>query len=229
VVVGHGMLAKGFAEFGEDDGVLIYAAGVSNSLETDPSVFAREKTLLLAAREEHRNKLLVYFGTCSVEDPDRCTTPYVAHKLEMEAVLERADAPWMILRLPLAIGPGQSGRTLAPFLHERISRGEAFEVWERATRYPIDVVDVLRIARRLIDTRELWNRKINVALRAFPVTEFVRVMEDIVGRRARCTPVPRGQHYAIDCPEVAALAQELDLDFSDRYLDRVLRKYFAGQ
>jgi nucleoside-diphosphate-sugar epimerase len=227
VVVGHGMLAKAFSEFSEDDRVLIYAAGVSNSLETDPSAFAREKSRLLAAREENPDKLLVYFGTCSVEDPDRRETPYAAHKLEMEAILEGFAAPWMVLRLPLAIGPGRHGRTLAPFLYERISRGERFEVWEHATRYPLDVEDALRVARLFVDERKLWNRRINVALRAFPVLEFVQVMQNIVGKPAVYDLVPRGRHYAIDCPEVDAAERELALDRSERYLDRVLRKYYA--
>ncbi|MEX2150260.1 MAG: NAD-dependent epimerase/dehydratase family protein [Steroidobacteraceae bacterium] len=228
MVCGSGLLAKAFSAFRDDDRVLIHAAGVSNSLETDARAFAREKARLRRAREEHPQKLLVYFGTCSADDPDRRETPYVAHKLEMEAFLERLASPWMVLRLPLAIGPGRRGRTLAPYLYERISRGEPFEVWENATRYPIDVVDALRIARRLIDVPAYWNRRINVALRAFPVPEFVRVMESIVGQPAVCRRVPKGRHYVIDCPEVRGLDSELALDYTERYLERVLRKYFAG-
>jgi nucleoside-diphosphate-sugar epimerase len=227
MIVGHGMLAQAFSSFREDGSVLIFASGVSNSLETDPRAFARERALLLQARKAHQAKLMIYFGTCSVDDPDRRETPYVAHKLEMEAILERAQAPWMVLRLPLAIGPHRYGHTLAPFLYERISRGERFEVWEHATRYPIDVEDALRVGRLFFGDRKLWNRRINVTLRAFSVLEFVQVMQDIIGRPAIYDLVSRGQGYAINCPEIAAVAQELQLDFSEHYLDRVLRKYFA--
>jgi nucleoside-diphosphate-sugar epimerase len=229
MIVGHGMLAQAFSSFREDGSVLIFASGVSNSLETGPRAFARERALLLQARKEHQAKLMIYFGTCSVDDPDRRETPYVVHKLEMEAILERAQAPWMALRLPLAIGPHRHGHTLAPFLYERISRGERFEVWEHATRYPIDVEDALRVGRLFFGDRKLWNRRINVALRAFPVLEFVRVMQSIVGKRALYDLVPKGAHYPIRCPEVAALAQELNLDLSDRYLERILRKYFSDR
>jgi nucleoside-diphosphate-sugar epimerase len=227
LIVGSGMMARAFGSFEGQRGVVIFASGVSDSLETAESAFARERDLLARTRAQHPEALLVYFGTCSVDDPDRAPTAYVAHKLRMETMLEQSSAPWLVLRLPLAIGPGQRGRTLAPYLHDRIRRGERFEVWQHATRYPIDVADVLRISSRFIAGRTFWNRRINIALRAFPVLEFVRVMESIVGKPAVYDLVPKGQHYAVHCPEVAALAAELELDFSERYLDRVLRKYFT--
>lgn len=40
------MLAKAFSEFRKDDRVLIYAAGLSNSLETDPRAFARAAVVM---------------------------------------------------------------------------------------------------------------------------------------------------------------------------------------
>jgi nucleoside-diphosphate-sugar epimerase len=228
VIVGHGLLAKAFAGFEHTERVLVYAAGVSDSLETDPAAFERERKLLETARAQHPERLLVYFGTCSADDPDRRETPYVTHKLEMERVLEQHPAPWMVLRLPLAIGPVRGGHTLAPFLYERISRGERFQVWQHATRYPIDVQDVVRIAARLIPNRAHWNRKINVALRAYSILDFVRTMESIVGRPAIYELVPKGRHYEIRCPEVEALVEELALEADEGYLDRVLRKYFAA-
>ena len=228
MVVGEGMMAQAFSEFSDDHRVVIFASGVSNSLETDPSAFAREKSLLLRTRAESPDKLLVYFGTCSVDDPDRRDTSYVVHKREMESLLVGSRSPWMVLRLPLAIGPGHRGPTLAQFLYERISRGEHFEVWANATRYPIDVADVFRIAPHFINDAAMWNRRISVALRAFPVPEFVRVMERIVGKSAVCELVPKGRHYEVACPEVSAIATDLNLDLSDQYLERVLLKYFGS-
>lgn len=227
MVVGHGMLARAFASFRDDARTVVFASGVSNSLETRADAFLRERELLERTRAGHRDALLVYFGTCSVHDPDRRDTPYVRHKLEMESLLERLGADWLVLRLPLAIGAAHPSPTLAQFLHDRISREEPFEVWARAIRFPLDVEDARRIGERIIADPSLWNRRVNVALRAFPVSDFVRIMEDIVGRRARCTYVDKGEAYAFECPEVAMLAAELGLDFSERYLERVLTKYFS--
>ena len=220
------MIAKAFAAYGESREVVIFASGVSNSLETGDAAFRREQALLEEARAAQRQALLVYFGTCSVDDPDRRATAYVQHKMRMEALLAGHSSPWMVLRLPLAIGPEHRSPTLANFLHDRIVRGERFEVWARSSRYPIDIEDAVRIASRLIADRALWRRTINVALRSFSVLDFVRVLERIAGKRAVYSVVEKGAHYDVRCPEVARLARELDLDFSPHYLERVLRKYF---
>jgi len=226
VIVGHGMMANAFSAFAGNAAVVIFASGVSDSTETRPAAFRRESELLRRTRAEHSDALLVYFGTCSVNDPDRRDTPYVRHKLEMESLLKASPGPWLVLRLPLAIGPRHRGNTLANYLHDRIIHGRPFEVWAGSTRYPVDVEDAFRVASRLIAEPSMWRRTINIALRAFPVLEFVRILEDITGRRALYTLVQRGHHYELQCPEVAGLADELHLDAGDDYLDRVLRKYF---
>jgi hypothetical protein len=51
-------------------------------------------------------------------------------------------------------------------------------------------------------------------------------MERIVGKNAIYDLIPKGQHYEVPCPEVASVAKELELDLSEHYLERVLRKYF---
>jgi hypothetical protein len=145
----------------------------------------------------------------------------------MESLLESEPGPWQAIRLPLAIGPGHRGPTLAKMLHDRISQGIHFEVWKYATRYPIDVVDVVAIAGRFLADRSFWNRRINVALRAYTAREFVSHMEAIVGRRANCTLVDRGAHYEVQCPELQSILDELHLDMSEDYLPKVLRKYFG--
>src|SRR5260370_4680798 len=143
------MMAKAFSAFEPKTDVVIFASGVSNTMEASPSAFRRERELLRGMRADHPGALLVYFGTCSVYDPDRRDTPYVRHKLDMESSLAASEHPWMVLRLPLAIGPEHRSPTLANFLHDRIARGEPFEVWTRSIRYPIDVEDALRVAARL--------------------------------------------------------------------------------
>ena len=228
MVVGSGMIASAFAAFRESGSVVIFASGVSNSLETAPDAFERERKLLETVRSADPGPLLVYFGTCSADDPERQDTPYVQHKLAMEAMLAKSEGPWLILRVPLAIGRNPRSTTLAQFLHDRIAHDQGFEVWEGASRYPIDVEDLVRIGRKFIGDPAMWNRRINVALRPFPVLEFVRVMEDIVGKKARCTVVRKGQRFDLECPEVARVAAELNLDLGERYLDRVLRKYFGA-
>jgi nucleoside-diphosphate-sugar epimerase len=222
------MMARAFGDYARDPGVLVFASGVSDSMEQRPAAFDRERGLLTQALAAHRDALLLYFGTCSIYDPGRRETPYVRHKLAMEELISTAPNPWMVLRLPLAIGPGHRGNTLANYLYERIQRGEPFDVWAGATRYPIDVEDSFRIASRLLADRALWRRRINVALRPYRIMAFVDILERIMEKRANYSLLQKGRSYEIDCPEVAKVAPELQLDMSEGYLEKVLRKYFRG-
>ena len=227
MIVGHGMMARAFSAYQSDPHILIFASGVSDSNESRGSEFERERDLLVRTREQHPDKLFVYFGTCSVNDPERRATPYVRHKLDMEAFLLASGDSAIVLRVPLAIGPRHETNTLVEHIYRQISEGNSFDVWMRATRYPIDVEDVFRIATRLIQNRSLRDRTINIALRSFPVLDFVRVLEQIVGKPARFRALDKGGHYRIECPEVIALRHELNLDYSANYLRKVLQKYFS--
>jgi len=221
-------MAQAFRAFADRKDVVIFASGVSDSTADSDAAFRRERELLRQARASHPDALLVYFGTCSVDDPDRRETPYVHHKLAMESAIAASAHPWIVFRLPLAIGPIHRSPTLANFLHRKILRGERFEIWARSTRYPIDVDDAVRIGSRIIADQSMWRRTINIALRAFRVTDFVGALEQITHKTAVYSVVQKGGHYELRCPEVAALANELGLDRSEAYLERVLRKYFVG-
>ncbi len=228
MVVGSGMMAQAFPEYAESARTVIFASGVSNSLETDPRAFTREQVLLERVRSANPEALLVYFSTCNIEDAHRKNADYARHKFAMESLLKKSPGQWLIFRLPLVIGRGHRGATLAQFLYRKISDGQSFEVWKDATRYPIDVDDMAAIARSFINRPDFFNRRINIALDWYPVTEFVRIMEDIVGRKARSIEVNRGAHQEIPCPEVMQLADQLHIDRSEGYLERVLRKYFTA-
>jgi hypothetical protein len=228
MVIGNGMLAKAFSAYLSDRETVIFASGVSDSQEVRQEAFERERNLLLRTLEENAGKSLVYFGTCSVFDSERRDTPYVLHKLDMEALLRDSAGQWMVLRLPLAIGPTHRTRTLAQYIYDRIVQDQQFEVWAHATRYPVDVADAYRIASLFMAQPAMWNRCMNVALRAFRILDFVRCLEQVAGKAARYELLQKGEHYDLRCPEVLDVAGELQLDYSEDYLGRVLRKYFPG-
>ena len=66
MVIGNGLLAKSFSKYKDDDQVIIFASGVSNSKEVNPEAFMREMDLLRSIT--NKDALLVYFSTCSVYD-----------------------------------------------------------------------------------------------------------------------------------------------------------------
>ena len=223
------MLARAFApHFLEDPGVIVYAAGVSNSGCRDEVEFARDRARTLAALENAGPRpLFVYFSTCSVADPELSDMPYVVHKRALERVVAERDRH-LILRLPQVAGRTPNPHTLLNFLHARISRSERFSVWARARRNVIDADDVARIAAWLIREEATAGETINVAATcAFDMLEIVAAMERVTGKRAIYDLADRGSSYAIDVRRIAAALSSLRIHFGMDYLESVLQKYPA--
>ena len=68
MVIGNGLLAKSFSNFLDDDSILIFASGVSNSSETRISEFEREYDLLNEKLSKFNSARLIYFSTLSIFD-----------------------------------------------------------------------------------------------------------------------------------------------------------------
>ena len=198
MIIGKGMLARAFASLGARTDLLIFASGVSNSLEIDDSEFAREFLLLESARSEHPDALLVYFSTCSIADTDRSTTPYVQHKVRVEAALKTWGYPYICLRLPAVIGPGNVARTLPFYLRDKIISEAPIEIWSNARRFTIDVEDVVAIGTRMIEDPSNTGSVINLALRSHSVLEMVEQLEKLLGQRANVTEIDRGSVSSLD-------------------------------
>lgn len=228
MIIGSGLLARAFsAPFQQRDDVCVYAAGVSNSSCTDVREFERERSRLIAAlRTAADVRTFVYFGTCSVGDPDVQHAPYVQHKLMMEQLV--AQHPhYLILRLPQLAGHTPNPHTLLNFLYACIARSEAFSVWSKAYRNIIDVEDVVTLACQLIDNPMMRGRTFNLANpRSYAMLDIVTEMEKIVGKPAIYDIQARGYHYEIDVTEMLPALAKTNIRFDNRYLNRVLRKYY---
>jgi hypothetical protein len=80
MIVGHGDIASALPL--NDDNILFFASGVSNSQEKRKEEYDREVTLLL---KQPRECHLVYFSTLAIFYSD---TPYTRHKRRMEAIVK---------------------------------------------------------------------------------------------------------------------------------------------
>lgn len=228
MLIGSGLIAHAFLpEFSHRDDVCVYAAGVSNSSCTDAHEFARERLRLTKALEQTSDEAtFVYFGTCSVADPEAQGTLYVQHKLVMEG-LASEHPRHLILRLPQVAGKTPNPHTLLNYLYARISRSEGFLLWRRATRNIIDVDDVAAIAHHLLADPTMRNSTVNIAnSSSYPMTDIVHAMERIVGKQAIYEVVERGCGYPIDIRKILPILSEAAIKFDDSYLDRTIGKYY---
>lgn len=228
MIIGSGLLAQAFTPaFIHRVDVCIYAAGVSNSGCNEVLEFVRERERLTdALLQADHVSAFVYFGTCSVVDPEMQNTSYVQHKLEMEKIVGKHPRN-LIFRLPQVAGKTPNPYTLLNFLYARISQGESFDLWSKAKRNIIDVVDVGIIAQQLIENNSTRNKIINIAnIASYEMASIVAVMERIVGRRAIYNVVEHGSEYCIDTSEMLEVLDKVNVKFGEDYLEKIITKYY---
>ena len=149
MIVGDGMLASAFQRAGAHDwDPVIFASGVSNSLEKDFTEYQKETDLLL--NYSKLDKMLVYFSTVSIFDPSLSSNPYIHHKLKIEKIIDDRFGKYLIIRLPIVVGKSSNPHTLTNFLYRSIMNGDHFRLFQYATRYLIDLDDVVRFTEILI-------------------------------------------------------------------------------
>ncbi len=176
-----------------------------------------------------QNKSLIYFSTCSVHDPELSNSPYVRHKMAMEAlVMANPSNTNSIFRLPQVVGHTPNPYTLTNFLYRQISNGEAFQLWTKARRNLIDVSDVAAIAGEMIRLRQAEGKVINVACPfSTPVLSLVEIFEQLLDKPANCIKVDAGSSYPIDTEMAQAVAHRIGINFDESYVATLIRKYYA--
>ena len=227
MIVGQGLIANAFrAHYASDPGVVVYASGVSNSRETRSEEFARERRML----QDYLggDAVLLYFSTCSVNDPELVASPYVRHKKEMEALVAQSPR-FAILRLPQVVGHTPNPNTLTNYLHGKVASGAPFEVWGRARRNLIDVDDVVCIVRHLLVDGWAEGQTIEVASPFYSsIPELIRIFEAVLARKACYSVLDAGGAYPIDTSIAVEAARACGVRFDAAYVRLLLEKYYGS-
>jgi nucleoside-diphosphate-sugar epimerase len=228
MVVGHGLIAKAFSEFEQDEEFLFFCSGVSNSMCRDQSEFDREKNLLQEHIVRHGDKTFIYFSTCSIGDPSMKDSLYRKHKLEVEAIIAASCDRYYIFRLSNVVGRTANTVTILNFLYNAIKSGRHFDLWRNSNRNLIDVEDAAAIVKRVLGQNLPANTITNVANpRSYDVPDIVREIERYLGLQGAYTLADKGVRFEIPISAaVQNIIQELQIDFGDNYLPALLEKYY---
>jgi len=225
LIIGKGMLAQAFEEYQCNDKVLILASGVSNSRETDILEFERERRLLDNIIKKQENKLLVYFSTCSMYDPEAKVTLYVKHKLKMEKLIQDKSKYFLILRVSQILGKSKNN-TLVNYLYDHINYGKHFYVWENSNRNLIALPEVVKISKKLIDDERYHNQIYHIANSYYlDISELVDIFETVLEKKANCTMINKGSKYKIIPSDVHSVIDSLNIDFNEDYYYNNLKKF----
>ena len=230
MVLGSGLVARGFKVYVDDDNYLVFASGVSNSANRDAKAFSRERTLLEDATKVHNGKTFIYFSTCSIYDPSLKHSQYVKHKLEMEAIIQRHVANYHIFRISNLVGNTDNPHTVLNFFVQHIRTGHSFKVWKNAARNIVDIDDAFAICDHIIRKKLFLNTWVNIAnTRNYPVMQIIRAIEQVIGKQGNYKLVDAGDNPMIDTSSIEEIVHTLDISFDDHYLTKTLRKYYSQQ
>jgi len=228
MVIGNGLLAKAFDSYENNDKVLIFASGVSNSTETNLEEFEREFKLLSSAIVNNPRCTIVYFSTVSIGDASVNERPYVLHKIALENYIKMTAKKYLICRISNVVGAKGNANTIMNYLVDAIKQNIKFDIWILAERNLIDVNDVKFIIDELL-YKNIVSKTINIATsKSVLVLDIVSRIEIYLKQKANTNLMLKGNELSID---VSDISDELKKTESKRgkgidYIDSLLNKYY---
>lgn len=225
MIVGNGLIASLFVD-NDDENVIFFASGVSNSLETRVEEFLREENLIKNTISENTDKVFVYFSTCSIYDSSKTGSDYVLHKLKMEQLIKKSCPQFLILRVSNAVGKGGNPNLLMNYIVKAVKNDETINVHTQATRNLIDVDDIRNVTFDLLKQQSL-NKIINVAYsKNYSILEIVEVVEKFYHKKININLLKSGSGYDINIPEIEQYFIETNQAGKEIYLYNILQKHF---
>lgn len=223
MIIGKGLIGSSFQDVDQDN-VIFFASGVSNSLETDTSQFDREEQLVLSTIANFPTKQFVYFSTCSIYDSSKHDSAYVLHKLHIEEIIKTNCHNFLILRISNAVGKGGNSALLMNYLAASIKQNIPISIYKNAARNLIDVADVKKITIELLDRKMVINSIVNVAYKDnFTILEIIQAFEQHLNVRVKKDIILKGESYSVDISQIDSYFSKSD---KHTYLKNLIETYY---
>ncbi len=229
MLVGDGMIARRFRDYSDRNDVVLFASGVSNSKETRPEPYERERHLVVDTLRQAPGSLFVYFSTASIADPTEQGSAYVMHKMALEELIKKQASAYLIIRASNVVGGPGNPHTILNFFVDRIRRQESFTIWQHAVRNVIDIDDLYELVCGYIIDASTWNQTLVVA-NPYSVSPLVIVqaIERHTGQKARYELLDKGTAFVLPAEAVIKFSPKTDGDWQpERYITRLLQKYYV--
>ena len=222
MIMGKGMIANAFKDYQDDTNILVFAAGVSNSGETDKKSFERE--LLLLKQSLKYNMCLIYFSSCDIIDNVYLrNNAYYQHKKYIENYIKKNVDCYWIFRLPQVYGPSGNKNTLINYFVEKIENEEEFELFTNHYKSIISSTHVFKICDYIVKNGIKKNNVVNV-FNTYQVSALtiVTVIEEILKKKAIFKIHSEKRLLPYDDKIVRDIVKQLDITFDENYLYNLL-------
>ena len=204
MVVGNGLIAKAFDAYKNNDEVIVFASGVSNSSETIDKEYHREIELLLSYKE--KSQRLIYFSTCSISDQYLQNSAYTNHKSKVEKIIEEVFSRYLILRLPNLIGHTKNPNTMFNYFKNALLANTQVQIQENAYRYLLDIDDLAMLLPAILKN-STENLKIDVAVdNKQSVLSIYLTIAKVLGVAGNYKLIKGGYNYTLNLEQISTLA-----------------------
>ncbi len=142
--------------------------------------------------------------------------------------IEHGSNKYLIIRLPIVVGKSNNPHTLTNFIYQSIKTGKPFNLYQHASRYLIDIDDVVRLVDEMIRETE-GSHILNLVLdNKIKVITLAGIIEEVTGMRGNYKITGSGSDYEIDNMPVKEMIGKHFFDISaQEYNYRVLHKYYG--
>lgn len=152
MIIGNGLIASAFKESNVDfSDYMIFASGVSNSMEFDENEYNREKKLIIETLNSNKKLKFIYFSSILVGYIDN---KYYNNKIKNEELIKNNSNNYIIFRVPQIVGELGNSRNIINHFKNCINNKEEITIYENTQRSLIDVEDLVDIVNYCKDKTE---------------------------------------------------------------------------
>jgi nucleoside-diphosphate-sugar epimerase len=221
MIIGSGLIAKSFINFKNQDDKIIFASGVSNSLEENDLEYQREINLLKSVLKKNSNKKIIYFSTTSIFN---IKSKYTNHKLEIEKFITQNFNNYCIYRLPQIVGKGGNRNNLINFLKQSIIDTKQIIIFTNSLRSILDIEDLVVLCSQTCDLKD--KNILNIAGIQFSKIEDI---VKIISEKLNMNPIlsfrrEKQDCYIINSDEIDTAIKKLNIN-SNNYIQNIINKY----
>jgi hypothetical protein len=214
MIVGNGLISNAFKGYENDDSIIIFASGVSDSTCNDKEKFERELNLI--RKFVLCKQKFIYFGTSNIGE-----TEYFHHKEKMEKFIINNFQNYLIFKIPNIIGFGGHEKNLVNFFKNKLVNNEEICV-QKTTRAIIDVNDLKLLCEKCFN---LINQIVVISyIERVEVTNIVEILSKILDVEPKIFIVPSYNNSKIENSEIInrLITENIEID---NYTTKVLEKY----
>lgn len=223
MIIGNGLIATAFKQYANNDDIILFASGVSNSKEVLKSEFFREEKLLRETINKYFNKKIIYFSTCSMYDTYFEMSEYTKHKIKMEEIILENVKQYTIFRLPQVLGKNNK-KQLIGFLYEQIKNKKSFDLFS-VERNIIDIEDICLLVNEVLKNITK-SEIINIAnINNIKVIDLVNIIEILCKEKAKYTLKNIEGNFNININRMKPIIVKKRI-FEENYIENRIRKYY---